>query len=162
MFSRRVRSALIVAAAAVGLTGCTTYGAGGLGGVSVGYGDPYGYGPYGSRYGGYGYGYGPYGGYGYNPYMGYGYPGGIGYGYPYYGGYPVYVGVPVNRNAGWYNGFFYPGSGTYVYDRKGNRYAWSDEQRQYWESRRTSTARASASTGASPPHDTRFGSSNRA
>ena len=72
--------------------------------------------PYG--YGGVGVG-GGYGSYGYDGY-GYGYPAGA-YGYqPYYG---------------WYDGYYYPGSGYYVYDRYRNPYPW-DHYKDYWEGRR--------------------------
>jgi hypothetical protein len=118
MTTARLRSALVMLSAAVGLGGCTSfYGAPGYG-VSAGYGnhDPY-YDPY---YGGYGYG-----GYG-SRYGSYGYPYGYGsrygsYGYPY----------------GWYDGYYYPGSGYYVYDRSGSRQRMSDAQRKYWEGRQT-------------------------
>jgi len=63
----------------------------------------------GGYYGDYGYG-----GYGY-PYSSYGY------------GYPSY---------GWYDDFYYPGNGYYVYSRDGHRHRWTDAQRRYWESRR--------------------------
>jgi hypothetical protein len=74
--------------------------------------------PYG--YGGVGVG-GGYGSYGYDGY-GYGYPAGAyGYGYePYWG---------------WYDGYYYPGTGYYVYDRYRNPYPW-DHYRDYWEGRR--------------------------
>lgn len=58
----------------------------------------------------------------------YGYGGmSLGYGSGYYGGYPYY---------GWYDDFYYPGTGYYVYDRIGRRHSWSDSQRRYWEGRR--------------------------
>ena len=71
-------------------------------------------------YGGVGVG-GGYGSYGYDGY-GYGYPAGAyGYGYePYYG---------------WYDGYYYPGTGYYVYDRYRNPYPW-DHYKDYWEGRR--------------------------
>ncbi|MGN6850557.1 MAG: hypothetical protein ACTHJK_13960 [Sphingomicrobium sp.] len=80
-------------------------------------------------YGDYGYGYGPYGGVsvgvGYGGY--YGYP----YGYDYgYGGY--------YDPFGWYGDFYYPGVGIYVYDRDHHRHEWNDDQRRYWENRRSS------------------------
>ena len=76
---------------------------------------PYGYSSVGVGIGSGGY----YGDYGYG---GYGYPyGGSGYGYPSYG---------------WYDNFYYPGSGYYVYSRDGHRHRWTDSQRRYWESRR--------------------------
>lgn len=72
---------------------------------------------YGNGYGGVSIGYGGYGGYdryGYDRYDRHGY-------YPYYG---------------WYDGFYYPGTGYYLYDRYGSRYRWDDRHRHYWESRR--------------------------
>ena len=115
MYAAHVRSALLVLAASVGLGGCSTlydpYG-GGYGGVSVGYGSGgyYGGGGYGAGYGGgyYGDGYG-------SPYYG------AGYGSPYYG---------------WNDGYYYPGTGYYVYDHYRRPYRWNDAQRRYWESRR--------------------------
>lgn len=101
----------ILAAAALSLGGCA-YGDLGVG---MGYGDPYGYG-YGP-YGGYGYGYDPYG-------YGYGY----GYGSPYYGG---YYGSPF----GWYDNYYYPGTGYYVYDTYRRPTVWTDSQRRYWTQR---------------------------
>ncbi len=79
---------------------------------------PYGYSSVGVGVGSGGY----YGDYGYGGYAGYGSPyGGYGYGYPSYG---------------WYDDFYYPGSGYYVYSRDGHRHRWSVAQRRYWESRR--------------------------
>jgi len=104
-----LRNTAIILAAGIGLSGCATYGQYGGLGVGVGYGSGgYGYDPY------YGGGYGSYGynsPYGYNSYA---------YGNPYYG---------------WYDGFYYPGSGYYVYDQYRNRHRWSDTQRAYWEQR---------------------------
>jgi len=58
----------------------------------------------------------------------YGYGGvSLGYGGGYYSGYPYY---------GWYDDYYYPGAGYYIYDRGGSRYRWSDSQRRYWEGRR--------------------------
>jgi hypothetical protein len=37
---------------------------------------------------------------------------------------------------GWYDGFYYPGAGYYVYDDYGRRHRWSDRHRHYWEGRR--------------------------
>ncbi len=104
----RLRSAAVLLAASVSLGGCATYGQMGGVGVSVGYGNPYassryGYSPYGSRYGYSPYGYSPYGsGYGSSPYW------------------------------GWYDGFYYPGTGFYVYDRYRRAYRMSDRHRHYW------------------------------
>jgi hypothetical protein len=88
------------------------------------YGNPYGYG-YGPQSGvSVGVGYGGYYG-GYYPYAGYG------YGYPYAGygyGYDPF---------GWYGDYYYPGVGVYVYDHNHNRHQWTDQQRRYWEQRRS-------------------------
>ena len=59
-----------------------------------------------------------------------------GYGYGYnrvslgYGSYAPYY--------GWYDNYYYPGTGYYIYDRSGSRYRWNDVQRRYWEARRPS------------------------
>ncbi|HWJ58532.1 MAG TPA: hypothetical protein VNR68_02650 [Sphingomicrobium sp.] len=77
---------------------------------------------YGAGYGGYGaydngyYGYGPYGGYGQ-------YPG-------YYGGF----GAPY---FGWYDDFYYPGSGIFVYDSFRRPHRWSSRERAFWTSRQS-------------------------
>ncbi|HYD25004.1 MAG TPA: hypothetical protein VEB68_09410 [Croceibacterium sp.] len=59
---------------------------------------------------------------------GYGYSG-LSVGYGSYGRYatPYY---------GWYDGYYYPGTGYYIYDRGGTRYRWNDRYRSYWEARR--------------------------
>lgn len=69
---------------------------------------------------GYGYG-GVSAGYGSGGYYGYGNDYGYGYGYPGYG---------------WYDGFYYPGRGYYIYDRGGKRHRWDDHHRRHWEGRR--------------------------
>ncbi|MEJ7927560.1 hypothetical protein WG908_12425 [Sphingobium sp. AN641] len=68
---------------------------------------------------------------------GYGY-GGVSVGSGYYGGDP-YWGSSYYRPGGyggWYNDYYYPGTGYYVFDRGGKRYRWNDGQRRYWEGRR--------------------------
>ena len=114
-----LKTAALAIVAGVGLSGCAYGPYGGLG-VGVGYGNGY-YDPYynsGGYYsGGYGYPYGS--GYGY------GYPYGSGYGYPYGSSY-----------YGWNNGYYYPGTGYYVYDRYRRPHRWSDAQRRYWERQR--------------------------
>jgi hypothetical protein len=87
-----------------------------LGGCAYGYGD-------------YGYGYGGYGGYsdyGYGPY---------GYGSPYYG---------LGSYYGWYDDYYYPGVGVYVYDVNHRRHTWSDRQRSYWTQRHDNVVRSSS------------------
>ena len=67
-----------------------------------------------------------YGGYGTGVSVGYS-TGGY---YPYgssYSRYPYY---------GWYDGFYYPGTGYYIYDSYGQRHRWNDRHRSYWEGRR--------------------------
>lgn len=51
---------------------------------------------------------------------------GNGYGNGYYGD-PYY---------GWYDNYYYPGTGYYVYNRAGKRYAWNGAQQRYWQARR--------------------------
>ena len=41
---------------------------------------------------------------------------------------------------GWYGGYYYPGNGYYLYDRRGTRRAWNDRERAYWERRRVESA----------------------
>lgn len=102
MFAFPIRTAALTAAAAIGLSACTTpYG---YGGVSVGYGSNY-----------------------YDPYYGYGY----GSGYPRYG-----HGYGFDPYWGWNDGFYYPGSGFYVYDSYRRPFRWTDAQRRYWTIRR--------------------------
>jgi hypothetical protein len=134
MFAYPLRTVVLTAVAVVGLSACATpygYGPYGYGGASVGAGNGY-YDPY---YGGYGYGAG-YPGYGY----GAGYPGyGYGAGYPGYG----YAYAPY---WGWYDNFYYPGTGFYVYDSYRRPHRWTDAHRRYWTVRReravsTSTTR---------------------
>lgn len=103
MFNSRFRGALVALAASAGLAGCTSYGP--YGGSSVGVGVSYGS------------GYGGYGGYGY------GSPYGYGYGSPYYASYPYY---------GWYDGFYYPGAGYWLYDPWGHRHPITKRQSDYW------------------------------
>jgi hypothetical protein len=116
-----LRNAALALVAGLGLGGCAYGPYGGLGvGVGSGYGynDPYynngyGYSPY-----GYGASYSPYG---YGSSFGYGSGFGYGYGSPYYG---------------WNDGFYYPGTGYYVYDQYRRPHRWTDAQRRYWEQRR--------------------------
>ena len=84
----------------------------------------------GCAYGDYGYGVGfggPYYGadYAYGPYGG-------------YGAYPGYYGGFVAPYFGWYDNFYYPGTGVYVYDSYRRPHRWNDRQRDYWTSRQQS------------------------
>jgi hypothetical protein len=36
---------------------------------------------------------------------------------------------------GWYNGFYYPGTGIYVYDQYRRPHRWNDSHRRYWSER---------------------------
>lgn len=76
--------------------------------------------------------YGPYGGLG----VGVGY-GNAGYYDPYYDSYndPYYGRGYGYSPYGWYDDFYYPGSGYYVYDSYRRPYHWSDAQRRYWQDR---------------------------
>jgi hypothetical protein len=59
---------------------------------------------------------------------------------------PGYGGVSVGYGAGgyyddyapyygWYDDYYYPGTGYYIYDRGGHRHKWNERHRQYWEGR---------------------------
>ena len=74
--------------------------------------------------------FGPYGGVGVGVGSGYGYgsPYGYGYGSSYYGSY--YNRYPT---YGWYDGFYYPGRGYWVYDPDGNHHPINDKQKGYWQ-----------------------------
>src|SRR5262245_741367 len=114
MYAFRLRAAAVALVAGVGLAACTTpYG---YNGVSVGIGNAGYYDPY---YGGYGYG---------------GYPA-YGAGYGYGAGYPGY-GYGFAPYWGWYDNFYYPGTGYYVYDIYRQPHRWTDAQRRYWIARR--------------------------
>jgi len=39
---------------------------------------------------------------------------------------------PAMPGCGWYDGYFYPGSGFYVYDRDHHRHRWTSQQQAYW------------------------------
>ena len=65
---------------------------------------------------------------------GYGYSGvSVGYGNGYAPGYGASAyGSPY---WGWYDGYYYPGTGYYVYDRDRRPHRWNDGQRRYWSER---------------------------
>ena len=48
---------------------------------------------------------------------------------------------------GWYDGFYYPGSGYYVYDRYRRPIRWNDTQRRYWQWRQRGAPRSTSPTG---------------
>jgi hypothetical protein len=62
------------------------------------------------------------------------YYGGDPYGYPY--GYDPYGGYYGGASYGWYDNYYYPGNGAYVYDRAGRAYRMRAQDRAYWEARR--------------------------
>ena len=112
----RTRLAILALAAGVSLGGCA-YGGLGLGS-----------------------GYGPYGGYGYDPYYGgngisYGISYGNGYGYSPYGYSPYGYGGYGMPYYGWYNDYYYPGTGYYVYDSYRRPRVWTDAEKAYWTQR---------------------------
>jgi hypothetical protein len=72
---------------------------------------------------------------------------GVGYGDPYYGagygpygGYGAYPGYYGGLGYGWYDNYYYPGTGVYVYDSYRRPHMWSDRQRSYWSNHRTTSA----------------------
>jgi hypothetical protein len=67
-------------------------------------------------------------------------PAGLGYDAPYYDpaacwadGWSDLSQMPY---CGWYDGFFYPGTGIYVYGHDRRPHVWSDGQQNYWSGRR--------------------------
>ncbi len=64
----------------------------------------------------------------------YGYSG-AGLGSGYYGD-PSFASGYGSGYYGWYGDYYYPGTGSYVFDRGRRAYAWNDGQRRYWEQRR--------------------------
>ena len=69
---------------------------------------------------------------------GYGYSGvsmgyGTAYADPYWGGPGGYGYAPAA--FGWYEDFYYPGTGVYVYDRYRRPFRWNAGQQRYWQGR---------------------------
>lgn len=154
----RARLVTLILAAGVSLGGCA-YG-GGLGGLSVGtsYGSPYGYGSqYGSPYG-YGSQYGsPYG------YAGYGSPYGYGgYGYDPFNRYNPYYRSPYYGSPyfGWHDGYYYPGTGNYVYDRQRQRRPLTEQLRKVWMQRAAEAARNGQASGSTANRSTAMSTPN--
>jgi hypothetical protein len=59
----------------------------------------------------------------------------------YYGRH-AYVGADIAYAGpyyGWYDNYYYPGVGVYLYDRSGVRHRWSGGERHYWQTRRPRT-----------------------
>jgi hypothetical protein len=106
---------------------------------------------------------GPFGGIGVgvgsSPYgYGYGSPYGYGYGSPYgsyYAGYPYY---------GWYDGFYYPGSGYWIYDPDGNQFPITERQANYWTNvrKKFQEARGTTATADLKPNFSAFSAKARA
>jgi hypothetical protein len=65
--------------------------------------------------------------------VGNGWYGGADFGPGVYG--PVGYG-PVGFGAGWFNDWYYPGTGVFVYDRWGGRRGWTPYEQAYWRERR--------------------------
>ncbi|QZH74323.1 MAG: hypothetical protein JY451_11595 [Erythrobacter sp.] len=64
------------------------------------------------------------------------------YGHDNYGYSGVSVGVGYNSPYyGWYDDYYYPGTGYYVYDRRGARHRWARHHQNYWLARRVSGRR---------------------
>lgn len=61
---------------------------------------------------------------------------GVSLGYSTGGYYPYGISYSRYPSYGWYDGFYYPGTGYYIYDSYGRRHRWSDRHRHYWEARR--------------------------
>lgn len=56
----------------------------------------------------------------------------------YYGDSNGYSSVPygyAGANFGWSQGYYYPGTGGMVYNRRGEPRAWNSGQRRHWEQR---------------------------
>lgn len=91
------------------------------------------------------YGYGGYGDYGY---------GGVSLGLGYGGGYPGYYdygGWYGDPYFGWYDGFYYPGSGYYVYDSYRRPHRWDHRQEHHWTQRRDTVMSTSRTRGRAEP-----------
>ena len=58
-------------------------------------------------------------------------------GYGPYGGYGAYPGYYGGLGYGWYDNYYYPGTGIYVYDSYRRPHMWNDRQRSYWSNHRT-------------------------
>ena len=70
---------------------------------------------------------------------GHGYGGvSIGYGSGYYDSYydPYWDHYASNPYWGWYDGYYYPGTGIYIYDAYRRPYRWNDRYARYWTDRR--------------------------
>ena len=106
-----------LAGAALSLGGCM-YGGLGVGISDGNYGDGYVNGGYSSRYAG-SYGCNPY-----DPFDNY-YACDYGYGF-----------TNIGFGGGWYDSFYYPGYGHYLFDRRGYRHAMKHHHRRHWARKR--------------------------
>ena len=73
---------------------------------------------------------------------GYGYGGlgggiSVGYGNSGYNDQSYYSGYSGNPYWGWNSGYYYPGTGYYVYDSYRRPHRWNSSQQQYWTNRQT-------------------------
>jgi hypothetical protein len=64
------------------------------------------------------------------------------------GGYGGGFGDAYGYGSGWYDGFWYPGSGVWIYDQGGRRQRWRDRDRDHWSRHRDERP----GTGRPPPH----------
>jgi hypothetical protein len=62
---------------------------------------------------------------------------------------------------GWYDGFYYPGAGYYVYDRYRRPYYWNDYQRRYWTVRQKDPSVREVWTDFARRHATRSGTTSQ-
>lgn len=99
-------------------------------------------------------------------YSPFGYGNGVSIGYGNNGYYDPYYSRYGSRYAGyspygWYDGFYYPGAGYYVYDQYRNPYYWNDYQRRYWTVRRKDPSVREVWTDFARRHATRSGTTGQ-
>ncbi|HEY7806928.1 MAG TPA: hypothetical protein VIC34_06980 [Croceibacterium sp.] len=78
-----------------------------------------------------------------------------------------YVGASIGYAGpyyGWYDNYYYPGVGVYVYERSGARHRWNGTQRHYWQSRRAHAGGTEnwSAYGAQRPSQYQYESDRRA
>ena len=95
----------------------------------------------------------------YSPF-GYGNGVSVSYGDRYYD--PYYSGYGAGYAPyGWYDGYYYPGAGYYVYDQYRNPYYWNDYQRRYWTVRQKDPSVREVWTDFARRHATRSGTTSQ-